>query len=361
LGAAATIFFASISTPKLGQQFAGAAFGFLKGVATAVATGAAIGIGAAVGAAAGVVGGSMAAAKGIGGKLKAAATSLPRAAGAFTKEAFTRTPAEIVKGVALAPLPEAARKEAIESWRRRASPEEVEKRIKRIEETKGPKGVLKIVEDPFATELEKRKAIKIAMEGRYDSENWAKNEKIRKLILRNYEEAAEKRDKKTLAMIERRLIKSLEEDSELRESFKRIATKYGMYDEAKEGPYIERIIKGVKSADDLKQLQGKWWENTAIREMAERFWTGAQWGAAAREFGKELVDALEPLINQLRTFKQTNDVIGYLHFVWDRPGLARYSATGAAQELGFPSWYELAPEGVRRRYRNMREILAEKP
>jgi hypothetical protein len=41
--------------------------------------------------------------------------------------------------------------------------------------------------------------------------------------------------------------------------------------------------------------------------------------------------------------------------------LARYSATGAAQELGFPSWYELAPEGVRRRYRNIREILAEKP
>jgi hypothetical protein len=124
---------------------------------------------------------------------------------------------------------------------------------------------------------------------------------------------------------------------------------------------ITKVIAGVKTADDIKQLEkGVIHEEAAMTAM-QKFWTGAQWGAAAREFGKELVDALEPLINQLRTFKETNDVRGYLHFVWERPGLARYSATGAAQELGFPSWYELAPEGVRKRYRNIREILAERP
>jgi len=240
--------------------------------------------------------------------------------------------------------------------------EEAEKEVERTLKEKGPKGIQEIAESKIASPVLRRAAIQKAMEERFDKgEEWVKDKEMRGMMLQNYEEVAKRGDKKTLGMIERRLVKSLAEDRELQESFKRIATKHKMYDEAKEGPFIERITKGVKSPDDVKQLQKGWWENIAIREMAEKFWTGAQWGAAAREFGKELVDALEPLINQLRTFRETNNVEGYLHFVWDRPGLARFSETAAAQEVGFPSWYEFAPEAVKSRYRNMREILAEKP
>jgi hypothetical protein len=105
----------------------------------------------------------------------------------------------------------------------------------------------------------------------------------------------------------------------------------------------------------------------------QKFWTGTQWGAAAREFGKELVDALEPVVEEIKSFRTltpeqlqqkygtTDKVEIYKNIIYKMPGLARYSETAAAQEVGIPSLYEIAPDEIKGRYRNMREILAERP
>ena len=161
LGAAMAIFFASLSTPKLGEQFSKAAFGFLRGVTTAMITGAAIGIGAAVGVAAGVVGGAVGAATGIGGKARAFFTSLPKAAAAFGKEAFLRTTAETVKGAALAPIPKEMREEAIKGWRRRATREGAEEEMEEIYKREGAKGLEKIIKSKITlrTDIEKAAAL----------------------------------------------------------------------------------------------------------------------------------------------------------------------------------------------------------
>jgi hypothetical protein len=64
LATAAAIFFASVSTPKLGQQFAGAAFGFLKQVGSALITGAIVGTAAVATAGAAAAAGGLAKAAG---------------------------------------------------------------------------------------------------------------------------------------------------------------------------------------------------------------------------------------------------------------------------------------------------------
>jgi hypothetical protein len=232
-------------------------------------------------------------------------------------------------------------------------------------------------------------------EGFDKGKEWMKNKEMRELTLGTYEEAAKKGDKKTMEMIERRLVGNLEQDKELRESFEKIATENKMYDKDKEGTFIERIIKGVKTADDMKQLQGRWWENPEAMSAAKEFWTGAQWGAAARQFGKELINALEPIIEDIKSLQvptlapekladlqkkyrtDATDKVGlYKAIIYSMPGLARYSETAAAQEVGIPSLYTIAPDEVKfvterkvirgrerevRKYRNIRDILAEKP
>jgi hypothetical protein len=410
LGAGAAVFFASMSAPKLGQQFAGAAFGFVKGAVTAIATGVMIGIGAAIGAGAGVIGGAMATAKGVRGKLGAAVKSLPKAAGATFKEGILRTPREVMRAAALAPMPEAMRKEAIESWRRRASREAARKYVQKVEEDKGAEGVLGIIKSPLATDVEKDEAILQALEKGYLPEEMAEKEKKRIFRLRN--DAEKRGDKKTTAMIERRLLltfgdefmeekikrrkyteKELDEDvksgiitMEERQALKNVL------DKIKEGKEltkedrellktleIRKVIDGVKTADDMKQLQKGVAFNDVAMEAMQKFWTGAQWATAGREMGREIVQALEPTIQKLREFKEKGDIQGYLQFVWERPGIARFSETTTAQEVGMPSWYEFAPEElkttrvIRRETpegiieeripgaKNMKEVLAMKP
>jgi hypothetical protein len=400
LGAAAAIFFGSITSPALARQFSGAVFGFLRQVTSALMTAGAVAVGAFAGAAAGAaVSGAKAIreAEGARGKLEAfakTAFNVPaRGLGALAKEGVTGG-----LRAAITPLPPEVRKEMITAWRRRVSGEEAKKYVEDVEKKKGPKGVQDVVENKFKThsDLERMEGIKKAMEERYDKEEWAKDKKIRELMLRVFEDAAKKGDKKTMGMMERRLLlslggdflkrkmeigkyteKDIEEDvksrvftqeqgklmKELMEKVKRKEKLSAEEEKALKDLNITKVIAGVKTADDIKQLRKEVIHEEAAMTAMQKFWTGHQWGAAAREFGKELVDALEPLINQLRTFKETNNVEGYLHFVWNRPGLARYSETAAAQELGFSSFYELAPEGIKRnpRYRNIKNILAEKP
>jgi hypothetical protein len=72
LGAAAAIFLASVSAPKLGQQFAGAAFKFLNQVGSALVTGAIAGTAAVATAGATAAAGGLAKAKGAFGQMRGA-------------------------------------------------------------------------------------------------------------------------------------------------------------------------------------------------------------------------------------------------------------------------------------------------
>jgi hypothetical protein len=375
LAAALPLFVISITSPALARAFADATLGFFRQVSSALMMGGAVAFGAGIGAAAGVIKGAMAAQKGIGGKLTAAVSSLPRAGSVFFKELTVGTTKEAL----LAPLPEKMRKKVgeafMESWARRASPEKIEKRIGDIEQQKGPVGVQEIVESPFSSELERRIAMKKAMEGGYFKDEWFKDEKLKNSLLKLLEDVASKKDKKTVGIIERGSIRSLAENPELEKEFKGIVTKHGMYDETKEGAYINRIVRGIRSADDVKQLQSgaisK--ENVKIMKAMMEELTGHQWGLIGKEIGRKLGDALEPTIEEIKSLsKLTEDELQktygtrdrvevYKNIVWSMPGLARYSQTSAAQELGIPSFFEIAPGAVKEKYKNINEILAEKP
>jgi hypothetical protein len=352
----------------------------VNAVATAVTAGVAAGVAAASGAAAAGVAKKVVIGTGLKAGLKAGTGAF---AGKFTKgiSEIKEIPESFRAGAEVA---EAIRRRV--PWARRAliyEREEAEREVEKAFKEKGPKEVQSLVTTPGLSDVLKMTAIKKSLEEGFYKEEWLENKGIRGLTFRVYEEAAKKGDKRTMGMIERRLVKSLAEDSELQEAFKKIATKHKMYDEAKEGPYIKRIIKGVRTADDVKQLQKGWWEAPGAMEAAQKFWTGHQWGLAAREFGKELVDALHPIVDEIRALRtltpeqleqkyRTRDKVeAYKKIIYDMPGLARYSETAAAQEAGIPSFYAIAPDEVKftvdergrrvRRYRNMREILAEMP
>jgi hypothetical protein len=288
-------------------------------------------------------------------------------------------------------------------YEKKEAEEEIDKTLKE----KGPKGVQEIAESKTASPVLRRAAIQKAMEERFDKgKGWSQDKEMRGLMLQIYEEAAKKGDKKTMGMMERRLLLSLGGDFLKRKIEMGMYTEKDIDEDVKSGVFtqeqgklvkglmekvkrkeklsaeeekalkdlnITKVIAGVKTADDIKQLEkGVIHEKAAMTAM-QKFWTGAQWGAAAREFGKELVDTLEPLIEEIKSlreltpeqlqekYKKTDRAEIYKDIIYKMPGLARYSETAAAQEVGIPSLYAIAPREIKRRYRNMREILAEKP
>jgi hypothetical protein len=303
-------------------------------------------------------------------------------------------------------------------YEKKEAEEEVEKTLKE----KGPKGVQEIAESKIASPVLRRAAIQKAMEERFDKgKEWSQDKEMRELMLQIHEEAGKKGDKKTMGMMERRLLLSLGGDFLKRKIEMGMYTEKDIDEDVKSGVFtqeqgklvkglmekvkrkeklsaeeekalkdlnITKVIAGVKTADDIKQLEkGVIHEKAAMTAM-QKFWTGAQWGAAAREFGKELVDTLEPLIEEIKSlreltpeqlqekYKKTDRAEIYKDIIYKMPGLARYSETAAAQEVGIPSLYTIAPDEVKftterkvirgrerevRKYRNIRDILAEKP
>jgi len=268
LAAALPLFVISITSPALARAFADATLGFFRQVSSALMMGGAVALGAGIGAAGGIIKGAVAAQEGIRGKLKAGLSSLPRAGSAFFEELTLGTTKEAL----LAPVPGKMREKVgeafMESWARRASPEKIKQRIEEIEKKKGPVGVQEIVESPFSSELERRIAMKKAMEGGYFKDEWFKDEKLKNSLLKLLEDVASKKDKKTVGIIERGSIRSLAENPELEKEFKGIVTKHGMYDPSKEGIYIERILQGVKTAKDVEQLQKGWYKNEELLKTA---------------------------------------------------------------------------------------------
>jgi hypothetical protein len=341
LGAAAAIFFASISTPKLGQQFAGAAFGFLRQVGNALMVGAAVAVGAFAGAAAGAAASgikSIREAKGIGGKLKAlgktAITVPARGFGALAKEGA-------VGGLraALAPIPAEMRKEMVAAWTRRVSAEEAKKYVKNVEKDEGPKGVQNVVENKFKihSDLERMEGIKMAIEGGYYKEEWAKDEGIKRLTLRVYEEAAKKRDKKLMETMERRLVVSFGEE------FEKIAEKEGLFtkeDKEKFKTYTNKIIASVKTIEEMKELQKGWLEKAAegmdvLVEHLRRPQLALM--GRVREFTEIYSKYIENFVGK----------IGPDEFIRRYPAQAMFLTGTAAQELGYRAPFGLTRERIR--------------
>jgi hypothetical protein len=352
LGAAAAIFLASVSAPKLGQQFAGAAFKFLNQVGGALMTGAAVAVGAFAGAAAGAATSGakeISEAKGIGGKLKAlgkTAVNAPvRGFGALAKEG-------VAGGLraAITPIPAEMRKEMVGAWTRRVSAEAAAKHIEDVEKKKGPKSVQDIVENKFktASDLERMEAIKKAVEGGYYKEEWMKDEGIKNLTLRTYTETAKRRDKKLMGTIERRLVASLGEE------FGKIAEREGVYtaeDKAKDkargiDTYTKKIIASVRTADDIKQLQRKWRETPGAMEVVLTTWGGPQLGKAAEEFERDFVDE----------YIKKAEEKGPEWFVANNPRALLYLSGNAAQDFGFTTPGNWSREKVRAAIRHAREV-----
>jgi hypothetical protein len=263
------------------------------------------------------------------------------------------------------PIPEEIKEEAVPLWAQRAfvaTKKQAREYIKRVYEEEGPEKVKEIAESKIYPQA--RVVREAALEKLIEENKISQDiiDKAKGLLLSVYTEASLRGETGKTAAIERMALR-------LAEEFGKIARSTGAYtaEEAEKDKdkgidnYTKKIIAKVKTAEDVKQLQRGWWDINDAMEAAQKFWTGAQWGAAGRHFGKEIIDSLQPTISALQRFRDTNNRAAYLHFVWDRPGLARFSETAAAQELGFHSFYELAPERVKREFKNIKEVLAEKP
>jgi len=239
------------------------------------------------------------------------------------------------------------------------SKKEAEKEVERTFEEEGVKGVLALAENPLMSAEVRKEAIEMLMEKGVDKgEEWVKNKDMQKLMLQMYEEAAKKGDKKTMAMMERRLVKSLAEDAELQRSFRETGIKYGIYkkeefekltEEEKRRKYLEEILKGVKTADDVKQLQKGWYKNAELLATAiEHDYLG---GPQLRALGedREFVEFYSRKIQHLI------DRIGIDEFVRRHPRQAMYLAGSAAQELGYTAPPSLTRERIRELKRRWEE------
>jgi len=399
LAAAVAIHIGVKTSPGIIKQVVEGVIGTAKLITTAVVTAGAAALTAGAGAFAGATAAGASKFGALGAGLKAGAIEGGRAfAGSLARgvPGLKAIPEEFAPGVEMV---EGVRRGI--PWIRRAmiyEKEEAEKEVERTLKEKGAKGVQEIAESKTASPVLRRAAILKAMEERFDKgEEWIKDKEMRGVILQTYEEAAKKGDKKTMGMMEKRFVRSLAEDKELRDTFLEIGFRHKIYkreafeelsDEEKTEKYIGGIIRGIKSSEDAKQLQSGAIFNDKVRTIMEKELTGHQWGLIGREIGKGLVEALEPKIEEIRSlsklskeelrakYETENVVEAYKKIIWNMPGLARYSQTTAAQELGIPSFYEIAPDEVKfatekkvirgrevevRKYRSIRDVLAERP
>jgi hypothetical protein len=122
-----------------------------------------------------------------------------------------------------------------------------------------------------------------------------------------------------------------------------------MYDEAKEGPFIERIFKGAKTADDMKQFQKGWYKNAELLATAieHEYLRGPQLRALGEE--REFVEIYS------RSIRNLIDRIGIDEFVRRHPRQAMYLAGSAAQELGYTAPPGLTRERIRELKRRWEE------
>jgi hypothetical protein len=239
------------------------------------------------------------------------------------------------------------------------SKKEAEEEVEKTFKEEGVKGVLALAENRLMSAEVRKKAIETAMEKGFDKGGeWVKDKEMQKLMLQIYEEAAKKGDKKTMSLMERRLVRSLAEDAELQRSFREVGIKYGIYkkeefekltEEEKRRKYLEEILKGVKTADDIKQLQKGWYKNVELLSTAiEREYLKGPLLAAMSE-DREFVEIYSG------TIRDIIERIGIDEFVRRHPRQAVYLAGSPAQELGYTAPPGLTRERIRELKRRWEE------
>ena len=129
--------------------------------------------------------------------------------------------------------------------------------------------------------------------------------------------------------------------------------------------YAQKIMAGVRTAEEIKRLRKGWWEDAYLMEAADKFFGGPQWAMAGHTFGREFIETIASDIRKelarIKKLPGKEAEIQFKAFVLLNPAKARYAESTPAQAMGIPSYWALAPDVIRRKYKNIKEIIAEKP
>jgi len=128
---------------------------------------------------------------------------------------------------------------------------------------------------------------------------------------------------------------------------------------------IQRKLIAEAKGDEIKEFRKEFWRNPEIMEAIQDFWGGPQIGKAAEEFGKEFIDdytnTIRNTINDIKNnIPTTQQPDAFKIYVKKNPRKALYLESSAAQILGLESIYEIAPITAKKRYKNMKEVVADK-
>jgi hypothetical protein len=119
-------------------------------------------------------------------------------------------------------------------------------------------------------------------------------------------------------------------------------------DRVKFNNYSEKIMAGITSSDDIKDLQKNWWKDSKVLEAAGKFWGGHQIGEAAKTFGRSFIEDFQSHIE--------HESRGLDHFAVANPKVPLFFASNLGQELGFNSLGGLDQKGVKERINEMRGV-----
>lgn len=292
------------TAPGMMGQMAQQAFNMAK---TAVTTGAIIlGTAATAGiaAGAGAIGGAAGAAKAAGaGRLGTLGAGIKAVPSAIKTGFSTAARTTLGKGLPelVKPIPKEIREEiAAVPWvaRREAElvskEEEAEKLVKKIKERGGYTELKKLFKNPRVSQLVKEKAHSELLKDNALSEKDKEDKDFQKIALSLHEKALKRGNKKSAESIELAYITSLSEELESN------AKKYGIFtneDIQKYGTYKAKILAGVKTEEDIKQLQKNWYKELKDKEKQQvLLWKGNRVGLAVRttpEFAEEYSKMLE--------------------------------------------------------------------
>jgi hypothetical protein len=152
-------------------------------------------------------------------------------------------------------------------------------------------------------------------------------------VLRTYKKAQEMGEKDAIDGMERAFIGMADKFAEIvdKKTKKYVEMKdrtvggLTREDRVKFNNYSEKIMAGITSSDDIKDLQKDWWKNSEALDAADKFWGGNQIGEAARVFGRGFMDQFQADVSNK----------GANYFAVRNPKVLTYLSSSAAQGLGF--------------------------
>jgi len=123
------------------------------------------------------------------------------------------------------------------------------------------------------------------------------------------------------------------------------------------------LTSEMKSEDVPKIATKEFWKDEDIMHGIKHYWKGGQLRAAATKFEREFIEGfmneIEADLEKIKTLPPAQAEIDFKAYVKANKARARYLETTAAQELGFGSMYEMAPNIIKTNYKSIKEILEE--